>query len=285
MNPDRPDQRPLAGSPAPAAARGARRVARVAALAAGALVGASVLAACDASLTIADGDSGPRTTVTHELEPVRAVDIGTSGTVHLVVGEEPSLTITAGETVVEEIVVVVSGDTLDIDLPGMWLNTGGIEMELVMPALSAVTVRGSAEVTGEIAPQAPVSLSIDGSGGIDVLGAGAADEVAVEIEGSGEVSLEDVDAQDVSVTIAGSGSVELAGRTETLVVSIPGSGELDSEDLRAADVMVTIAGSGGADVHAERILDVRIQGSGDVRYTGDPEVQQDIDGSGSVARD
>lgn len=280
MNPDRTAQR----APVSPAAPGARRAVRVAAIAAVALAGASTLAACDATVVVGDGDSGPRATVTHELEPVTAVDIGTSGTVHLVTGEEPSLTITAGESVVEEIIVVVSGDTLDIDLPGVWLNTGPIEMELVMPALSSVTVRGSADVTGEIAPEGPAAFVIDGSGGVDVLGAGSADDVVVEIKGSGEVALEDVDARDVSVTVAGSGGVELTGRAETLVIAIPGSGDVDTHELLADEVTVRIQGSGEARVHAARTLDVGIQGSGDVEYTGDPEVHESVAGSGSVRR-
>ena len=259
----------------------ARRTATAAALA---LLGAAALTACEGSLVIADGDAGPRETISQELTPVSTVDIGTSGTMRVVVGDTPGLTITAGRQVLDEITAVVHGDTLAIDLPGTWINTGRIEYELVMPALSSVVVRGSADVVGEIAPDGAATVSIEGSGDVDVTGAGRADEVVVGIEGSGEVTLGDLDAQEVSVVIDGSGSVVLAGTTASLGVRIPGSGEVDADGLLAADVSVEIDGSGDARVHAERTLDVSIQGSGEVRYTGDPQVSEDIDGSGDVGR-
>ncbi len=255
---------------------------RSTAIAVAALVGAAALTACGGSFVVGDGDSGPRGTITQELSPVTTVDIGTSGTMHVVVGDAPSLTITAGEDVLEEITAVVHGDTLDIDLPGTWINPGRIEYELVMPALSTVSVRGSVDVSGEVAPTGAVTVSIDGSGNVDLTGTGTADDVLVDIQGSGDVTLDEVDAQTVAVEIAGSGEVALAGTTASLGVRIPGSGEVDAADLLAADVTIQIDGSGDARVHAERTLDVRIQGSGDVTYTGDPDVSEDIDGSGDV---
>lgn len=260
------------------------RARRTATAAVVALLGAAALTACDGEIVIGDGDTGPRETVSQELTPVSTVDIGTSGTMHVVVGDEPSLTITAGHEVLEEITAVVHGDTLTIDLHGMWINTGRIEYELVMPALSSVVVSGSADVTGEIAPTGAATVTIDGSGDVDVTGAGAADEVTVDIEGSGGVRLGDLDAQQVTVAIDGSGEVTLAGRTAVLGVRIPGSGDVDADDLLAADVTVQIDGSGEALVHAAETLDVVIEGSGDVRYTGDPQVSEDIDGSGDVGR-
>lgn len=262
-----------------------RRAVTAALVGVGALLAAGTLAGCGGSIVIGDGDAGPRETVVQILSvPVTTVDIGTSGTMHVVVGDDPTLTITAGEQVIDEITAVVHGETLDIDLPGTWLNTGPIEYELVVPALASISVRGSADVSGEIAPTGPVAVSIDGSGDVDVSGADGADEVVVDIEGSGDVALDDLDAQTVTVAIDGSGSVRLAGTTATLEVSIPGSGEVDADGLLAADVRVGIEGSGDARVHAERTLDVRIAGSGAVRYTGDPRVSEDIDGSGDVGR-
>ncbi len=260
------------------------RARRTATAAAVALLGAGALTACEGSFVVGDGDNGPRGTISQDLTPVSTVDIGTSGTMHVVVGDQPSLTITAGQEVLDEITAVVHGDTLAIDLPGTWINTGRIDYELVMPALSTVVVSGSADVTGEIAPAGAASIAVDGSGDVDVTGAGTADEVTVDIQGSGGVRLGDLDAQEVAVAIDGSGEVTLGGTTAVLGVRIPGSGDVDADDLLAADVTVEIDGSGEALVHAERTLAVMIEGSGDVRYTGDPQVSEDIDGSGDVGR-
>lgn len=249
-----------------------------------ALLGAVGLTACDGDLHFGDGAGGPRATVTREIDPVTSVEIGTSGTMEVSVGEEPSLTITAGEEVLDRITAVVHGDTLEIDLPGAWINVGTIRYELVVPALAGVSIEGSADVRGELAPAGePVQIRIDGSGDVDLTGA-AGSSVSVAIDGSGDIALEDVAADDAEVVIDGSGNVTLRGTSTTLTVAIPGSGDVDAGDLVAQDVTVDVGGSGTVLVHAERTLDGRIDGSGDVLYRGDPEVTTDVDGSGDIGR-
>lgn len=248
---------------------------------AAALLGALALAACEGGVHVGAAD-GPRATITPDVTAVTAVDIGTSGTMRVAVGDEPSLSITASEDVLDAITVVVHGDTLEIDLPGAWLNPGAIEYELTMPALSAVTIEGSADVDGELAPAGEgVEVRIDGSGDVDLSGA-TADAVTVEIDGSGDVTLTDLAASTASVVVGGSGQVRLVGTSDRLAVRIPGSGDVDTTELVAQDVTVEIGGSGSADVHAERTLDARIGGSGDIGYLGDPDVTSDVSGSGDV---
>lgn len=251
------------------------------ALIAAALLGTLSLGACDEGIVI-NGNSGPRDTVTRDLEPVTAVNIGTSGRMRVVVGDTPSLTITASETVLEKITAVVRGDRLEIDLPGAWINPGLIEYELVMPALSTVEIDGSVDVTGELAPAGDsVGIDISGSGDVDLDGA-TAQSVTITIHGSGDVELDDVSAASVQVEIDGSGEVDLRGTTDTLDLRIPGSGNFGGGELAAGDVTVEIDGSGDALINAEHSLDVQINGSGDVSYLGDPDVSYDIDGSGDV---
>lgn len=240
------------------------------------------LSACDGGIQIGDGAAGPRATLEQDISAVTAVDIRASGTMRVVAGDEPSLTITAGERVLERITAVVQGETLTIDLPGAWLNAGAIQYELVTPALSAVTISGSADVSGELAPAGDeVAVRITGSGTVDLTGADGA-EITVDIGGSGDVELADVAARTVQVTIDGSGGVGITGTTDALDVAIPGSGSFRGEDLAAQDATVSIRGSGSAVVAAARTLDVRIAGSGDVSYLGDPEVTEDVSGSGDV---
>lgn len=247
-----------------------------------ALLAAVGLTACDATLTVGDGAAGPRDTVTREIEPVSAVRLGTAGIMHVEVGDTPSLTITASERVLEEITAVVHGDTLEIELPGAWINPGPIEYELVLPALSSITVAGSADVDGDLTPDGEdVTVAVTGSGTVE-LGGATADAVTVSISGSGDVRLDDVAARSVDVEIRGSGTASLEGTTDELAVRIPGSGDVAGADLVARDATVEIRGSGTVTVHATGTLDARISGSGDVRYLGDPEVTSDVRGSGDV---
>ena len=240
-----------------------RTSARFAALGA-VLLTATALSGCTiVNDGLLDIDPGDRVTETREITDVSAVVLGTSGSLRVSVGE-PSLTITAGEAVLDRLTTEVDGDTLKIDLPGVWTgNLGRIEYDLVLPALDTVSISGSGEVTGELAP--------DGS-------------LAIDITGSGDIRLDPVDVSDVAVTIAGSGSVALEGTTTTLAVSIPGSGSFTGLDLLADTAVVNISGSGEAEVNVEESLDASISGSGEISYLGDPSVISNVTGSGDVGR-
>ena len=234
---------------------------RYAALGAAVLTAAALTGCTIINDGLLDIDPGNRVTETREISDVSAVVLATSGSLRISVGE-PSLTISAGEAVLERLTTQVDGDTLEIDLPGAWGgNLGRIEFDLVLPALDTVSIRGSGEVTGALAP---------------------ADRLTIDISGSGDVRVDPVDVSDVAVSIAGSGSVTLEGRTDSLAVSIPGSGTFAGADLAATTGVVSISGSGDALVNVTRTLDASISGSGEITHLGDPAVTSNITGSGDI---
>lgn len=104
------------------------------------------------------------------------------------------------------------------------------------------------------------------------------------VAGSGDIELENVREPELTVAIEGSGDVVASGEVGQLSASTAGSGVLRLQELRAREAHVSIHGSGGARVHVTQALRYRIDGSGDVRYAGDPELSGGISGSGSVRR-
>lgn len=201
---------------------------------------------------------GDRISQERAITDVSAVELRSTGTLNVSVGDEPSLTVTGGQLVLEQLTTVVRGDALEIDLPGSWRNPGHLEYDLVLPALSSITLSGSGDVAG-----AEVTVTIDGSGQVDVRGLAA---------------------KDTAVVVDGSGAVTLAGSTDSLRVSIPGSGDVRADELTALDAAATIDGSGKALVNATGTLDASIAGAGSITYLGDPEVSRRIDGSGEIRK-
>ena len=153
-----------------------------------ALAASVVLTGCDVSVDLGGRDPGDRATEERSITDVSAVELATTGSLSLSVGDKPSLTITAGENVLDRLTTEVTGDTLVIDLPGTWRNPGRIDYDLVLPALSSVTLSGSGAIDGDIG----------GSGAIELL-----------INGSGDIDLDEIDAGDLTVTIDGSGAVDV----------------------------------------------------------------------------
>lgn len=124
-------------------------------------------------------------------------------------------------------------------------------------------------------------LFLSGSG--DVEGSGLrAKQLKLNISGSGDIDLE-VDAHKINTKISGSGDIDLIGSAERFDITISGSGDIDAFGLKTEECEVVIYGSGDCDVNVSQYLDVRINGSGNVTYKGNPvEVNQKVSGSGGA---
>ncbi|NCT89900.1 DUF2807 domain-containing protein [Cellulomonas sp. APG4] len=223
------------------------------------VLGAALVTAAGCSSVVA----GPTTTQERDVEGVRAVDLRTSGTLTIELGEAPSLTVTARENVIDELTSEVDDGTLVLGREGgpRWGTPGRIEYTLVVTELEALAVRGSGDVEAD-----------------DVAG----ERLSVTVEGSGDVVVEAVEVGTLDAQVAGSGGLTLAGRADAQNVVVEGSGSYDGGDLETREAVIAVRGSGGADVHVTRRLDVQVDGSGSVRHTGGAEVTSDVDGSGDV---
>lgn len=104
----------------------------------------------------------------------------------------------------------------------------------------------------------------------------------IEIDGSGGA---DIIAQTdfLRLSIEGSGKIEAWGEAEEVRSEISGSGLIVSRSIESSVAEARIEGSGSIDIHADSSLFARIDGSGIIRYWGQPEsIDSDIDGSGSI---
>jgi Putative auto-transporter adhesin, head GIN domain len=219
---------------------------------------ALVLAGCGA-LGV---DAGPRTTEDREVDDVTAVALETSGDLVVELGDTPSLTITAGERVLDRLTSEVHDGVLVLGSKGRgWADRGEIEYHLVVTELQAVHLRGSGDIEAD---------------------AVTGDALEVVLEGSGDVRLDGVDVDALQVQVDGSGDVVLAGRAGRQAVTLGGSGGYDGGDLRSDDATVSLDGSGDVQVDVAGSLSATVDGSGSVTYTGSPDVESDVQGSGTV---
>ncbi|WP_225036215.1 head GIN domain-containing protein [Winogradskyella sp. SM1960] len=127
------------------------------------------------------------------------------------------------------------------------------------------------------------AVSLAGSGDVENSGIIEANHFKVSLAGSGDIDLQ-IASKTIESTLAGSGDIELKGKTTNLTTTIAGSGDFDGDDLNSTNVDATISGSGDISVHCNGELKVRISGSGDVKYSGNPTKKDTkISGSGSVS--
>lgn len=173
----------------------------------------------------------------------------------------------------DEIVLMTSGDVV-VEVTG----TESLEIEAddnVMSLLTSEVVNGRLELgsSGSFSTTRGITYTIT-----------ASELVGVTISGSGDIDVSRIDADSFEATISGSGNIDPSGNSTNLKVTISGSGRFSGDDLESAIGDVTVSGSGEAVVNVTDDLVVRVSGSGDVRYMGNPTLDQDISGSGGVSR-
>jgi hypothetical protein len=107
----------------------------------------------------------------------------------------------------------------------------------------------------------------------------------IAVGGSGRIEVNGLDGNRFSVEIDGSGDVMASGEVGELAIEVNGSGNVDTRDLTAGEATVEINGSGDVDVMARDYLTAVINGSGDIRYAGNPgQIVKRVDGSGHIRR-
>ncbi len=187
------------------------------------------------------------------------------GEVILTQGNSDSLVIEAEDNLMEFIQTSVRGDELVINIQSRrpLIPTEPLRFYVTMEEIEGVSVDGAGSVSGE---------NIDTK------------TIEFDINGAGDITIEDLDAQSVAVSINGIGKLELEGEADVQEIRIDGAGDYDGRDLETEETSIQIDGIGNAKVDVEDMLEVNINGSGQVTYSGDPSVNQSIEGLGRVLK-
>lgn len=126
------------------------------------------------------------------------------------------------------------------------------------------------------------SVSLAGSGDITAKDIIKSNEFSVAVAGSGDIDLV-VDANEMQAALSGSGDIGLKGSTGSFDGAIAGSGDIEAIGLKAEKADLKISGSGDMSISVEKELRARISGSGDIRYKGNPKIEDTkVSGSGSI---
>jgi hypothetical protein len=221
-------------------------------IALGTLSGCSVAAA-----------AGPAASQNRPIEAVSSVALDTSGDLTITEGE-PSLVINAPANIIDKLTAEVRDGVLILgvkpDVP-MILPTK-FTYELRLPSLEHLEMNGSGDVRSTL----------------------SASSLDVGISGSGDLDVSSIDASSVTLDISGSADVEFSGSTDDLQVTIDGTGDVQLDALASLNAAVNITGSADVKVAVSSRLRADISGSGSIVYTGNPQVDQSVSGSGEISR-
>jgi hypothetical protein len=158
-----------------------------------------------------------------------------------------------------------------------------LEVELVLPSLSSITVDGSGDSSVNGFSGERIEVRMEGPGSLRFNGRFR--QVNAALSGSGELDVNGGSGIDKFVAaLTGSGHLTIVGSTRELSATASGSGELEARHLRADVAHVGQTGSGTSTVQAQQKVAASISGSGDIEVIGNPaERSISRTGSGSVS--
>lgn len=172
--------------------------------------------------------------------------------VELSYGTSNTITLEGDDNLLPLIETVVEGENLVVktkDKTGIKTNKK-IRVSVSVARLTNLKVSGSGNITGngDFSNSGTTDISVSGSGNINV-GVGSFNETKINISGSGNITLK-------------------GQNTNNITAKISGSGDIDCSNFSANDVLAHVSGSGNIKVYANKSIDAKISGSGNIFYKG-----------------
>ena len=127
-------------------------------------------------------------------------------------------------------------------------------------------------------------VSLAGSGDVITKSKITTNQFSTTLSGSGDINLQ-IDATNITAKLSGSGNINLKGKSENFNCTVLGSGDINATELVSTNVDSTITGSGDCKVFCSEFLQARVNGSGDIDYSGNPKKKDTkVTGSGSISK-
>jgi len=191
------------------------------------------------------------------------------GELVIIQGEHPSVTIASHPELLPRLKANVDQQRLTLGF-GSWLDKLGEAFTTSLqrkPIRYTVTVPDlrELEVCGLSAVQVP-SL--------------ATERLRIKLCGAVDMRLASLNALRLSVDMSGTGRLTIAGKVTEQEISVGGPGEFIAPRLQSSRAHVRLGGPGQIIVWATDLLDVSIEGIGQVAYHGGPVVRQHVSGLG-----
>jgi Putative auto-transporter adhesin, head GIN domain len=106
----------------------------------------------------------------------------------------------------------------------------------------------------------------------------------ITANGAGTIQVSRLKNDKFDIDSNGAPTIRVSGETKELEIDANGAGNVDAHKLRASRAVVDSKGVAKVEVFASDVLNVTVSGPSHVVYDGDPEVNQTVNGPGSVQK-
>lgn len=223
---------------------------------------ATLLSACNGNFDMPGSNGVPLADLDYDGATPTEISLAGPDRVIVTSGKTLTIDVEGPAGVTEDLRFDLDDDELEIGREGKWRKGGTATIRVTMPT--------------------PKSVSMAGSGTIELDRLGTGGEAEVSIAGSGTSKIGRIDARELEVSVAGSGSLTAAGKADSLDLSIAGSGDLDMAQVKVGSADISIAGSGDAVFASDGNVEASIMGSGTVEVFGNAKCKVSAMGSGEL---
>jgi hypothetical protein len=208
--------------------------------------------------------SGPVVEEDRVVKGVTGVELGTSGTLHISLGNTSSLRVEAQENLMEYIETEVRGGVLLIR------NTPGYDLRSTRPIQYYLTV------------EKLDNIEVSSSGDIEV-GNLKSNSLSIRSNSSGDINIDGLDGSSLDVKISSSGEVGISGgQIQKQKIDISSSGDFQARDMASVTADIDLTSNGSATVRVSDRLSGQLSSSGNIYYVGNPEVDVQMTSSGKT---
>ena len=129
------------------------------------------------------------------------------------------------------------------------------------------------------------SVSVNGSGKIELKGEVNAKAMKIDVSGSGCVLSDSLYCEQIYLRVSGSGKMKLKGVSNYTDLNVLGSGGIDALAFSSLDANASVRGSGNVVLLVGRKLNASVSGSGTIKYRGNLEEEnKTVLGSGDISQ-
>jgi hypothetical protein len=200
---------------------------------------------------------------TRKVEAFDGIKIGGAFKVFISQGSTESLLVEADENLMSIIETEVRGGKLVVNTKENIHRSKKLDLYITVKTLESIDISGAVELKSEGKLELG-NLSFEGSG-------------ASEIEMN-------FTADHVDGNFSGASEIDLAGSANSCRLDMSGASELDAEDFIVKEFDLELSGAGDAEIHVTDKLKARASGAANIRYLGDPKVDSEVSGAGSVKK-
>jgi hypothetical protein len=229
--------------------------------------------------------NGPITTQGYNFTAFTGIDIGYAFELIVTPSSNFSVSITAGENVLQHIKVHQDGSVLAFEIDNWidiwWTSFYNPKVSITMPVLEKLELSGAskATVTG-FSSEHDFDLHVSGASEIDLdMTVG---DFFTEISGASHVDGK-MSAKNSDIGLSGASRIKLSGSSGDIRLEGSGASDADLRGYTVEDASIDFSGASHASLTVNGRLDVELSGASSLDYYGNPTIgSTDISGSSSM---